>query len=110
MNEPLKTILRVAGVVAGLAAAAWALRDRLVPAPAIPEGPPPRFRTGTEAAAVPEDLTAVKGIGPARAKRLNDAGYQTIAALVEAGPNAVADAAGVTAETAAKWLNSAKAL
>lgn len=110
MKEPLKTILRVAGVIAGLGAAAWALRDRLLPTPAIPEGPPPRFRTGTEAAAEPEDLTAVKGIGPARAARLAEAGFRTIAALVDAGPEAVGEAAGVSAATAAKWLKSAETL
>lgn len=109
MKDPLKTLLRVAGVMAGLAAAAWALRDRLLPVPAIPEGPPPRFRTEPEAAP-PDDLTTVKGIGPARATRLNEAGFRTIAALIDAGPEAVGEAAGVSAETAAKWLQSAKSL
>lgn len=109
MNEPLKTVLRVAGVVVGVGAAVWAMRDRLLPAPAVPEGPPPRFRTAPEAAE-PEDLTTVKGIGPARANRLNEAGLNTVAALIDAGADAVGEAAGVSTATAAKWLKSAKAL
>lgn len=115
MNDPMKTFLRIAGVMVGLGAAAWALRHKLLPAPAIPEGPPPQFRTSpakpsTPQAAEPDDLTAVKGIGPARAQRLNAAGYESIAALIAAGSEAVGEAAGVSAETAAKWLKSAAAL
>jgi predicted flap endonuclease-1-like 5' DNA nuclease len=115
MNDPMKTFLRIAGVMVGLGAAAFALRHKLLPAPAIPEGPPPQFRTtpakpSPPKEAEPDDLTAVKGIGPARAERLNAAGYETIAALITAGPDAVGDAAGVSTETAAKWLKSAAAL
>lgn len=114
MNDPMKTFLRITGVLIGLGAAAWAMRHKLLPPPAIPEGPPPQFRTpakpSTPKAAEPDDLTAVKGIGPARAERLNAAGYETIAALITAGPDAVGDAAGVSTETAAKWLMSAAAL
>ncbi|GMQ85795.1 MAG: hypothetical protein BMS9Abin07_1363 [Acidimicrobiia bacterium] len=107
MKEPIKTFLRIAGVVVGLGAAAWALRDRLLPAPAIPEGPPPRFRTSPPAKADPDDLTAVKGIGPVYAERLVAAGYDTFATLVAAGADAVGDAAGVSSQTAAKWVKSA---
>ena len=46
MNQPLKQFLRIGGVVVGLGAAVWALRDKLLPAPAMPDEPPPRFRTG----------------------------------------------------------------
>ncbi len=106
MDHPFKTFLRIAGVVVGLGAAAWALRDKLLPAPAIPEGPPPRFRTAP-ASTGSDDLTAIKGVGPARAERMNAAGYESIASLISAGPEAVGEAAGVSAETAAKWLSSA---
>jgi predicted flap endonuclease-1-like 5' DNA nuclease len=113
MYHPFKTFLRIAGVVVGLGAAAWALRDRLLPPPAIPESPPPRFRTTPPAApssTASDDLTAIKGIGPARAERLSTAGYPSVASLISAGPEAVGEAAGVSAETAAKWLSSAAAL
>lgn len=107
MNEPLKTFLRIAGVIVGIGAAAWALRDKLLPAPAIPDEPPPRFRTGAPSS---DDLTDIKGVGPARSDRLQAAGYDTIQSLIDAGPEAVGDAAGVSAETAAKWLTSAAQL
>lgn len=115
MNDPMKTFLRIAGVMVGLGAAAWALRHKLLPAPAIPEGPPPQFRTSpakpsTPTAAEPDDLTAVKGIGPVYAERLAAAGYESYAAIVSAGADAVGDAAGVSADTATKWMKSAAEL
>lgn len=109
MNHPLKTFIRIAGVVVGLGAAAWALRDKLLPPPAVLEGPPPKFRTTAPAGgtAGPDDLTEIKGVGPTYAKRLNEAGYDSVAAMIAAGADAVGEAAGVSAGTAAKWLNSA---
>ena len=107
MKDPFKTFLRITGVVVGLGAAAWALRDRLLPAPAIPEGPPPQFRTSPPPTAEPEDLTEVRGIGPVYAERLVAAGYDSFATLVAAGADAVGDAAGVSSETATKWVKSA---
>ena len=104
-----KTFLRVAGVVVGLGAAAWALRDKLLPAPAIPDGPPPRFRTSESQSAPsePDDLTAIKGIGPVYAERLVAAGIDSFAALAAAAPESAGDAAGVSADTATSWVKSA---
>lgn len=112
MNDPLKTFLRIAGVIVGLGAAAWALRDKLLPAPAVPEGPPPKFRTSPAkpSAAGPDDLTKITGIGPVYAERIVDAGYDSYAALIAAGAEAVGAAAGVSAETAEKWVKSAAKL
>jgi len=111
MRQPLKNILRIGGVVAGLGAAVWALRDKLLPAPEIPDGPPPRFRTGSpDPSAAPPDLTTVKGIGPVYADRLTAAGITTFAELTQAGVGAVSDAAGVSESTAASWIEQAVAL
>ncbi len=57
----------------------------------------------------PDDLTAVKGIGPVYAERLVAADMTTFAALVSAGAEAVGDAAGVSTDTATKWVKSAAA-
>jgi predicted flap endonuclease-1-like 5' DNA nuclease len=111
MRQPLKNILRIGGVVAGLGAAVWALRDKLLPAPEIPEGPPPRFRTGSpDPSATPADLTKVKGIGPVYAERLAAAGIATFTELAAATAGAVSEAAGVSESTATIWIEQAAAL
>ena len=111
MNQPLKQVLRVGGVVIGLGAAVWALRDKLLPAPAMPDEPPPRFRTGGAGPAVTDhladDLTGVKGIGPVYAERLVEAGITTFAELANADVAAVAGAAGVSESMAEGWLEQA---
>lgn len=107
MNKPLKQVLRIGGVIVGLGAAVWALRDKLLPAPEIPDGPPPRFRTGDTSATSDDDLTTVKGIGPVYAERLVEAGITSFAALVSAGAAAVSEAAGVSESTATSWMEQA---
>lgn len=108
MNNPLKTVVRLGGIVLGLGAVVWAMRDKLLPSPQIPDGPPPRYRTPEAEADV--DLTTVKGIGPVYAERLNEAGIYDYAQLAAADPAAVADAAG-TSESAAKgWIEQAATL
>lgn len=107
MNHTMKNVIRAAGVVAGLAAAAWALRDRMLPDPHPPTEEHPRFRTGVPATNAPDDLTAVRGIGPAYAGRLANAGINTIADLATADPAEVAEIAGTTDSTAARWIADA---
>ena len=107
MNKPLKQALRIGGVIVGLGAAVWALRDKLLPAPEIPDGPPPRFRTGDTPTASSDDLTAVKGIGPVYAERLLEADITSLTALVDAGATVVSEAAGVSESTAASWMEQA---
>jgi len=109
MNQPLKQFLRIGGVVVGLGAAVWALRDKLLPAPEMPDEPPPRFRTGGASPVVPDDLTEVKGIGPVYAERLVDAGITTFAELANADVATVAGAAGVSESVAEGWLEQAAA-
>jgi len=110
MNKPIKQVLRIGGVVIGLGAAVWALRDRLLPAPQIPDGPPPRFRSADTSVMSGDDLTAVKGIGPVYAERLVEADITTFAELVDAGVSAVSEAAGVSESTAVSWMEQADSL
>jgi len=110
MNQPLKNILRLGGVVVGFGAAVWALRDKLLPAPEIPEGPPPRFRTGSTDTTAVDDLTDVKGIGPVYAERLTEAGITSFAELAAGDVATVSDAAGVSESTATSWMEQAAIL
>jgi len=108
MTNPLKTVVRLGGIVLGLGAVVWALRDKLLPSPQIPDGPPPRYRTPV--AEVDVDLTSVKGIGPVYAERLNEAGIHDFAQLAAADPAAVAEAAGTSESAAEDWIDQAATL
>ena len=114
MNNTAKNLIRFAGVVAGLAAAAWAMRDRLLPSPEIHEEPPPRFRDAPRptaaSAADRDDLTAIKGVGPVMSAKLIDAGITSIAEVAKADPAALSEDIGVTEATATRWIESAKTL
>lgn len=115
MNSTAKNLIRFAGVVAGLAAAAWAMRDRLLPSPEVHDEPPPRFRDAPprptpSVAAEPDDLTAIKGVGPVMSEKLIDAGITSIASVAKADPAALAQDVGVTEATATRWIESAKTL
>jgi polyhydroxyalkanoate synthase len=57
-----------------------------------------------------DDLTRVKGIGPTYAERLVAAQYDSFAALVAADAGALGDTAGVSADTAQKWMKAAAAM
>jgi len=109
MNTPLKHILRIGGVVVGLGAAIWAMRDKLLPAPEIPDGPPPRFRTGNATGATGDGLTSIKGIGPVYAERLEQAGIASLPELAAADVAEVSAAAGVSESTATSWMEQAAA-
>ena len=110
MNSTAKNIVRIAGLAVGVAAAAWALRDRLLPSPEIHDEPPPKFREPTsapDADTADEDLTAVKGIGPVTAEKLHDAGVTSIADLAAADAEDLAASVGSSASTTAKWIEAA---
>ncbi|MGI9667785.1 MAG: helix-hairpin-helix domain-containing protein [Acidimicrobiia bacterium] len=105
MNSTAKNVVRLGGVAVGIAAAAWALRHRLLPEPEVNTDPPPKFREPRSDA--PEDITDVKGIGPATAAKLADAGIDTISELAEADADALAASIGNSASTTAKWIDAA---
>lgn len=104
MNHTAKNLLRVAGVVVGLGAAAWALRDRLLPPPEIHDEPPPKFRAGGGA----DDLTLIKGIGPVYRDRLTESGIHSFMELGSADPDDVAEIAGTSVSAAQGWVQSAQ--
>ena len=96
-------------VLAGVAAAAVAYltRERMLPRPEMSEEPPPKFRTGSEAAPTEEpegdDVTTVKGIGPTYATRLGEMGITTRAQLAAADAEEVAAAVGTNVATVKGW-------
>ncbi|MFH1331070.1 MAG: helix-hairpin-helix domain-containing protein [Actinomycetota bacterium] len=94
------------GAVAGLAAVAARVRERLAtPVPLGHPAPETGDAAPVPAAAPPgDDLTAVRGIGPVYHSRLAETGITTFAALASADPAAVVAATGVPPERAADWI------
>ena len=101
----MKNAIRIAGIVAGFAAAAWAVRDRMLPAPEAPTDTPPRFRSGTTPTG--DDLTEIKGIGPAFASRLAETGIASFDDLADQDADSLADAVNTTPDTAQRWIDAA---
>ncbi|HOU40621.1 MAG TPA: DUF4332 domain-containing protein, partial [Promineifilum sp.] len=63
-----------------------------------------------EAAVVPDDLTQIKGIGPAFAQRLTAAGYTTYADIANATPDALREATHAPAiADPDEWIAGARA-
>lgn len=104
----MKKVAKFLGVVGGVAAVLWAMRDRLVSIAAPKEPEPPRFRVA-EAPQPADDLTELSGIGPVFATRLAQAGIATFAALAVATPARVAGATGATEAKATDWIEQAAA-
>ncbi|MDH3729731.1 MAG: helix-hairpin-helix domain-containing protein [Acidimicrobiia bacterium] len=114
----MRRFVRFVGLVTGVAAIAYLMRDKLVRIPEEPV-PPPHFRADSpngEAAApdkatravLADDLTEITGIGPAYSKRLADAGINTFAELVAADIAATAEAVDVSADQVADWADQAR--
>lgn len=123
----MKKLIRVLGVVAGVAAVVWLTRDRLLPTPKVSSQQPPPFRhhepgkpTQPEPAAVPaqasestaqesspDDLTVIKGIGPVRSSQMAEEGITTFADLAAADPKALAEQFDVAETAAADWVAEA---
>lgn len=59
--------------------------------------------------AVGESTDVVKGIGPAYAERLADAGVETVGALADADPEALAEETGVSEGRIGRWIDRAQA-
>ncbi len=106
MHRTTKKLFQLVGVVAGIGAAAWAMRARMLPSPEIHNEPPPPFRK-PPADTTDSDLTEIKGIGPATAKKLGDAGITTATQLAEADAEALAEAVGSSVATVERWVAEA---
>jgi predicted flap endonuclease-1-like 5' DNA nuclease len=111
----MKRIAGAFGMIGGIVAVIWAMRDRLVSIAAPREPEPPRFRVvppsdadgAGEDTAAPDGLTAIRGIGPVYAERLHRAGIDDIATLAVSDPQSVADAAVVSVDRANGWIEEA---
>jgi predicted flap endonuclease-1-like 5' DNA nuclease len=121
MNHTAKNLIRVAGVVVGIGAAVWAMRDRLLPSPEVHDEAPPRFREApsspvpSQATAEPSspgagDVTEIKGIGPVTAGKLASAGVTDVAAVAASTASDLATAAGVSETVAGRWIAAAKTI
>jgi large subunit ribosomal protein L21 len=111
--DTMKKLARVLGILGGIAAVAWAMRDRFISIAAPREPEPPSFRVVTSPTPPPvpnpnpDDLTEVVGIGPVFARKLMEAGITTFAELAGAGPSRVAEAAGVPESRVHDWIEQA---
>jgi predicted flap endonuclease-1-like 5' DNA nuclease len=56
------------------------------------------------------DLSEVKGIGQKKSAQLKAAGFDSLTKLAESEPQQIMDAVGVSAKTAARWIEDAKQL
>lgn len=75
---------------------------------AVEEAEPADEESDEADAAGGEAVDEVKGIGPAYAERLADAGVTTVADLAEADPEALADQIGVSDKRIARWIDRAR--
>ncbi|HEY7469114.1 MAG TPA: helix-hairpin-helix domain-containing protein [Acidimicrobiia bacterium] len=104
----MKRIAKVLGLVGGAVAILWAMRDRFISVAASREPEPPVFRAAPVEGA--SGLDVVDGIGPVLAGRLKSAGIDDMAKLAASSPDAVAEAAGVSAARARAWIEQARSL
>ena len=103
----LKRAAGVLGIVGGVAAVLWAMRDRLISVAISREPEPPTFRTVSPE--MDSGVESIDGIGPTYAKRLAEAGVTTLADLAGASPDLVAESAGVSTARARAWIEEAAA-
>jgi predicted flap endonuclease-1-like 5' DNA nuclease len=99
-------VVKVVGILGGVAALIWAMRDRFVSVAVSREPVPPAFKVGDRRPG-PGPVDQIEGIGPVFAQRLASAGIGDIATLARSSPDAVAEAAGVSAARARTWIGHA---
>ena len=104
-----KKLLRLSGAISLLVTIVWLTREHLLPTPRVADDPKPHYRSTPPPPPDPDDLTAIKGIGPVFADRLNDAGIQTFRGLSEIDAATIAESIGTTPEAVSGWISQAKA-
>ena len=109
LEDLMKKLAKILGLIGGAAAVIWAMRDRLVSVATSREPEVPSFRAPAEGGGG-LSIETVDGIGPVFASRLADAGLDTVNNLAVASPDKVAEAAGVSAARARSWIEQAQAL
>jgi len=105
----MKRMAKVIGIVGGTVALIWAMRDRFISVAASREPEPPVLKA-TFPSVGAAAIDVVDGIGPVLAGRLRDAGIADVSKLAASTPDAVAEAAGVSAARARSWIDQARSL
>ena len=127
----MRRIARIFGLLGGIGAVIWAMRDRFVSVAISREPEPPAFRavnpnggrpqtpppapkqaphTASDATEEESELTEVNGIGPVYANRLNEAGIRSLGDLSSSRAEQVAEAAEVPLSRAIGWIEAARGL
>src|SRR5688572_13452983 len=83
-------------------------REKAAEAPVLKAPEPVEGEEGAEGRDRP--VTDVKGIGPATAEKLENAGIKTLADLAEADPAKIVDATGGSVDKAKSYIDDAKAI
>lgn len=115
----MKRAVRTAGILAGLGAVVWLMRDRLLRVPEAGDTQITGFRvppTNGEGAATKEDeaaeddLTEIVGVGPVYSRRLAQQGISKFADLAEADPVELAEKLNLSTNQVADWISQASDL
>ncbi|MGH8945263.1 MAG: helix-hairpin-helix domain-containing protein [Acidimicrobiia bacterium] len=100
-----RKVLKLLGIIGGIAALAWAMRDRLISVATSREPELPSLRDTARVIHPPVDV--LSGIGKVYADRLAKAGIGDVGALAAATPDSVAEAAGISSARARDWIDQA---
>lgn len=123
----MKRLVRAAGILAGIGAAIWLMKDRFLQVPDRGDGEISPFRVPSsdgngakaptklmEAAPAPgtetgegDDLTEIKGIGPVYSQRLVAYGVATFGALAAADATEIAEHLSVPPDQVESWIEQA---
>jgi predicted flap endonuclease-1-like 5' DNA nuclease len=110
----MKRFTRIFGILSGIGAVVWLVRDRLISLTAQREPEPPQFRAAPAApggsepsATTTDDLKLVKGIGPVYERGLHAVGVESFSDLADVDADAIADQLGVSTSQVDDWRSQA---